>query len=93
MRISRLRSVLLAAIAAATLSAAAAQAQPYYQPGPGPGWHHWHHGDRFYGPRHVVIHWRRHHLPPPPPGSVWVQEGPQFVLVGRDGFVLRVLVP
>jgi hypothetical protein len=100
MQTSRLRSILFAAAAAASLGAGVAQAQQYYSPGPppphynqSPTWHHWHRGDRYYGPRRVVIHWDRYHLPPPPHGSVWVQEGPQFVLIGGGGFVTRVYVP
>lgn len=98
MQTSRLRAILFAAVATASLGASAAQAQPYYPPGPPhynqpPAWHHWHRGDRYYGPRRVVTHWDRYHLPPPPRGSVWVQEGPQFVLIGGSGFVTRVWIP
>jgi Ni/Co efflux regulator RcnB len=93
MQTSRLRSILFAAVAAASFGTCVAQAQPY-QPGPPPpGWHHWHRGDRYYGPRRVVTHWNHYHLPPPPYGSVWVQEGPQFVLLDGRGFVTRVWVP
>jgi Ni/Co efflux regulator RcnB len=68
-----------------------AQAQ-YYAPSPGYYHHHhyWHAGDRYYGPRHVIVHWRRHRLPPPPYGYVWVAYGPQFLLLGPDGVVSRV---
>jgi len=91
MQSNRLRSLLFAAMAAAaSLGGGAAQAQQYYPPGPP---HHWHRGDRYYGPRHVVTHWGRYHLPPPPRGSVWVREGQQFVLIGGGGFVTRVWVP
>ena len=50
-------------------TAAVAQAQ-YYAPPP-PGYyhhhhHHWHVGDRYYGPRHIIVHWRHFRLPPPP---------------------------
>lgn len=100
MQTSRLHSILFAAMAAASLGASVAQAQPYSQPGPPPPhynhpptWRHWHAGDRYYGPRRVVTHWDRYHLPPPPYGSVWVQEGPQFVLIGGNGFVTRVWIP
>jgi Ni/Co efflux regulator RcnB len=76
MQTSRLRSILFAAVAAASFGTCVAQAQPY-QP----------------GPRRVVTHWNHYHLPPPPYGSVWVQEGPQFVLLDGRGFVTRVWVP
>ena len=90
---NKLRSFLVTgtAIVMALGSAAVAQAQ-YYQPVPPGYWHHhhhWHVGDRYYGPRHFV-HWRRHHLPPPPYGYVWVQEGPQFLLIGPGGVISRV---
>jgi Ni/Co efflux regulator RcnB len=93
MKTCRLRSILFAAMAAASLGAGAAHAQQYYPPGQPPAWHHWHSGDRYYGPRHVVTNWRHYRLPPPPRGSVWVHEGPQFVLIGRHGYIARVWGP
>jgi Ni/Co efflux regulator RcnB len=91
---NKLRSFLVTgtAIVMALGSAAVAQAQYYHQPVP-PGYyhhhHHWHAGDRYYGPRHFV-HWRRYRLPPPPYGYVWVQAGPQFLLIGPGGVISRV---
>jgi hypothetical protein len=89
----RLRSLLFAAtLSAAALGTGAAQAQQYYPPGPPPpGYGHpWHHGDRFYGPRHVVHHWWKYGLSRPPYGYVWVEAGPRFLLVGPDGVIDRV---
>jgi len=88
---TKLRNLLLAgAVAAASLTATAAQAQ-YYQAPPPPGYyHHWHHGDRYWGPRHIVYHWDYYHLPPPPYGTVWVHDGPNFLLLDSYGNVVRV---
>jgi Ni/Co efflux regulator RcnB len=88
MQTSRLRSILFAAVAAASLGASVAQAESHSDRPQ--NWHQWHRGDRYYGPRHVVTHWDHYNLPRPPHGSIWVQEGPQFVLLGHDGFVTRV---
>jgi len=92
---TKFRSLLLAGvIAATTLGVHAAQAQYYAAPPPPPGYyHHWHHGDHYYGPHHVVDHWRRYDLPPPPYGTVWVHDGPGFVLLDGYGTVLRYWGP
>jgi len=93
---------LLAALALAVAGTATANAQPapgFYPPPPGyggpppggPGWHHWHRGDRYWGRAHYVD-WRRYQLPPPPYGYRWLKEGPQFVLIGGNGYVAQVLV-
>jgi len=79
-------------MAVTSLAGTAAQAQQYYAPPPPPGYyHHWHHGERYWGPRHVVYHWWKYGLPAPPPGAVWVEAGDShhFVLVGGDGYVIR----
>jgi len=95
----KLHSLLLATVVAtASLGAAAAQAQYYPNPPP-PGYghpgyyHHWHHGERYYGPRDVVHHWGRYHLPPPPYGYAWIRSNGQFLMVGGDGVIARVWVP
>jgi Ni/Co efflux regulator RcnB len=91
---NRLRSFLVTgtAVVMSLGGGAMAQAQ-YYQPAP-PGYyyhhHHWHAGERYYGPRHIIVHWRRYRLPPPPHGYVWVQEGPQYLLVGPGHVIYRV---
>jgi hypothetical protein len=77
-------------LASAALGAGLAQAQVYAPPPPPGYYHHWHHGDRFYGHRHVEYHWDRYHLPPPPPGTFWVHDGPQFLLLDGHGVILRV---
>jgi hypothetical protein len=89
---TRLRALLFtSAMGFAALGATAAQAQYYAAPPPPPpGYYHWHHGDRFYGPRHVVNHWWKYGLPRPPYGYVWVSAGPRFLLVGPDGVIDRV---
>jgi hypothetical protein len=86
------------AIALAGLGSTAAMAQQYapypppYHHDHGPAYHHWHHGDRFYGAHHFVD-WRRFGLPRPPHGYRWLKDGPQFVLVNLDnGFVADVLI-
>jgi|GEM_PF-4625075 len=83
---------LLFAGVALALGTAAAQAQPYYPPGP-PRPHYWHQGDYYRGHQHIVHHWRRYHLPPPAPGTVWVQDGPNFLLLSHGGFIVRVWAP
>jgi len=65
---------------------------PPYRPGPGPGWHRWHRGDRFYGNRHVVRNWQRYRLRPPPPGYQWVQSGGQFVLIAVASGVIAEII-
>jgi Ni/Co efflux regulator RcnB len=90
---NKLRSFFVAgtALVMSLGTAAVAQAQ-YYTPPPG-YWHHhhhWHVGERYYGPRHIIMHWRRHDLPPPPYGYVWVQYGPRYLLIGPDGVITRV---
>ena len=90
---NKLRSFFVAgtALVMSLGTAAVAQAQ-YYAPPPG-YWHHhhhWHVGERYHGPRHIIMHWRRHDLPPPPYGYVWVQYGPQYLLIGPDGVITRV---
>jgi Ni/Co efflux regulator RcnB len=90
-----------AAIAATTVGSTAALAQQYapYPPpyhhdnGPGPDYyHHWHHGDRFYGP-HRYIDWRHDGLQQPPYGYRWVQDGPQFLLLNlSNGFIANVVI-
>jgi hypothetical protein len=87
------RSVIFASALAAT-SLGVAQAQPYGPPPgppPGPGYyHHWHHGDRYYGHPVYVHHWSDYHLPPPPPGTVWVHDGPNFLALNPGGVIIRV---
>jgi Ni/Co efflux regulator RcnB len=91
---NKLRSFLVAgtAVIASLGTAAVAQAQ-YYHPAP-PGYYHhhhyWHAGDRYFGPRHIIVHWHHYRLPPPPYGYVWVQAGPQFLLIGPGGVISRV---
>jgi len=90
-----------AVIAATTVGSTTALAQQYapYPPpyhhdnGPGPGYyHHWHHGDRFYGPHHF-IDWRRYGLQQPPYGYRWVKDGPQFLLLNlNSGFIADVVI-
>jgi Ni/Co efflux regulator RcnB len=83
-----LRSLVLAsALLVATFGATAAQAQ-YYHPH-----HHWHDGDRYSGPRHFVHAWERYRLPPPPYGYGWVRDGHAFLLLSRDGRIVRVWGP
>ena len=40
-------------------------------------------GDRYYGPRDVVHHWGRYHLPPPPYGYVWIRSNGQFLMLAE----------
>jgi hypothetical protein len=90
----RLRTFCAAAAVALTAFAAApALAQPsppaYGPPG---AWHHWHEGDRYFGPRHVVD-WRYDRLPPPPHGYQWVRDAHQFVLLGvNTGVIAEIIV-
>lgn len=92
---NKLRSFFVAgtALVMSLGTAAVAQAQHYAPP---PGYwhhhhhHHWHVGEWYHGPRHIIVHWRRHDLPPPPYGYVWVQYGPQFLLIRPDGMIMRV---
>ncbi len=65
---------------------------PPYRPGPGPGRHQWRRGDRYYGNRYVVDHWRRYGLRPPPPGYQWVQSGGQFVLIAVASGVIADII-
>jgi hypothetical protein len=65
---------------------------PPYRPGPGPGWHRWHRGDRFDGNRYVVNNWRHYRLRPPPPGYQWVQSGGQFVLIAVASGVIADII-
>jgi Nickel/cobalt transporter regulator len=89
---NKFRSFLIASTVAVLSLGSAAVAQAQYYPAPPPGYYHhyWHEGDRYYGPRHIVRHWRYYHLPPPPYGYVWVQTGPQFLLIGPGGVISRV---
>jgi Ni/Co efflux regulator RcnB len=90
---NKLRSLFVAGTALVLSLGTAAVAQAQYYPPPSPGYwhhhHHWHVGERYYGPRHIIVHWRYHHLPPPPYGYVWVQAGPQVLLIGPDGRIAR----
>jgi hypothetical protein len=86
------------AVAWAGLGANAALAQQYaphpppYQHYNGPQYHHWHHGDHFYGAHHF-IDWRRYGLQRPPHGYRWVKDGPQFLLLNLDnGFIADVVI-
>jgi hypothetical protein len=91
---NKLRSFVVAGTALVMSLGTAAVAQAQYYPPPPPGYwhhhHHWHPGDRYFGPRHVIVHWYHHHLPRPPYGYVWMQDGPQFLLVGPGGVISRV---
>ncbi len=86
-----LRSLILASsLLASAFGASAAQAQ-YYQPYP--GYHHWHEGDRYFGPRHFIHAWERYRLPPPPYGYGWVRDGHRFLLLRGDGRIVRIWGP
>jgi len=95
-----LRSLILAsAVLATSLGARAAEAQ-YYQPHPpgvqvygAPGYHHWHEGDRYFGPRRFIHEWARYRLPPPPYGYGWVRDGNAFLLLRADGRIARIWAP
>lgn len=99
---TRLTALLIAATLAVTGIAGAAQAQPYPPPGPPvyrplpppPGYyHHWRRGDRYFGPRYVIGHWRRYRLAPPPYGYVWVRDHGRFLLLAPSGYIAQIVIP
>jgi Ni/Co efflux regulator RcnB len=89
---NKLRLVFAAGTALVMSLGTATMAQAQYYPPPGyyHHHHHWYVGDRYYGPRHIIVHWRHFRLPRPPYGYVWVQYGPQFLLIGPNGVISRV---
>jgi Ni/Co efflux regulator RcnB len=88
---NKLRSFFVAGTALVMSLGTVAVAQAYPPP---PGYwhhhHHWHEGERFHGPRHIIVHWRHFRLSPPPYGYVWVKQGPQFLLLAPGGVISRV---